>query len=303
MLINNVDHYLAVRRAAGFALEPIEGYLRSFARFATHRGETHVVSTTAIAWAQLATAEAQRHYRLQTVIRFARFMAAEDACHQIPPPGIFRGHRPRPIPYIFSDAEIERLLREARRLGPAGSLRPHTYSTFFGLLAATGMRVSEARALHLKDVTVDGVLIRQTKFHKSRLLPVHETTRQALEQYLTHRQRVAGLDPHLFVTRRQGKLSRTVVQQTFHQVLTAAGIPGESGRPQPRLRDLRHTFAVRALERSPETREQIGRHTLALTTYMGHACVASTYWYLERTPQLMVDIAATCEAFVHGGTV
>jgi hypothetical protein len=93
-----------------------------------------------------------------------------------------------------------------------------------------------------------------------------------------------------------------VVTQTFHQVLTAAGIPHESGRPRPRLMDLRHTFAVRALERAPETREQLGRHMLALTTYMGHACVASTYWYLERTPHLMVDIAAACETFVYGGT-
>ena len=124
---------------------------------------------------------------------------------------------------------------------------------------------------------------------------------QRLSSISGHRQRVAGLDPHLFVTRRHGPLSRTVVTQTFHQLLTAAGIPREAGRPRPRLMDLRHTFAVRALERSPETREQIGRHTLALTTYMGHACVASTYWYLERTPRLMVDIAATCEAFVYGG--
>ena len=303
MLMNHVDHYLAIRRATGFALEPIAGYLRSFARFATQRGERHVVATTAIDWAKLAPTEAQRHYRLQTVIRFARFMAAEDPCHQIPPHGLFRGQRPRPIPYIFSETEIAQLLLAARQLGPASSLRPHTYSTFFGLLAATGMRVAEARNLHVQDITGDGLLIRHTKFHKSRLLPVHETTRAALAQYLSHRQRVAGLDPHLFVTRRHGKLSRTVVNQTCREVLQAAGIPREAGRPRPRLMDLRHTFAVRALERSPETREQIGRHTLALTTYMGHACVASTYWYLERTPQLMVDIAATCAAFVYGETV
>jgi integrase/recombinase XerD len=301
MLMNNVEHYLAMRRAAGFALTPIEGYLRSFARFATQRGETWVVTTTAIDWAKRARAEAQRHYRLQTVVRFARFMAAEDPRHQIPPPGIFRGQRPRPIPYIFSETEIEQLLSAARHLGPPGSLRPHTYSTFFGLLAVTGMRVSEARNLHLQDVTEDGLLIRHTKFHKSRLLPLHATTQEALAQYLSYRRRVAGLDPHLFVTRRHGQLSRTVVKQTFHQVLQAAGIPREGSRSRPRLMDLRHTFAVRALERSPETREQIGRHTLALTTYMGHTCVASTYWYLERTPHLMVDIAATCEAFVYGG--
>ena len=126
------------------------------------------------------TAEAQRHYRLQTVQRFARFMAAEDPRHQIPPAGLFRGQRQRPIPYIFSETEIERLLRAARHLGPPGSLRPHTYSTLFGFLAVTGMRVSEARNLHVQDVTVDGLLIRHTKFHKSRLLPVHETTREAL---------------------------------------------------------------------------------------------------------------------------
>jgi len=94
-----------------------------------------------------------------------------------------------------------------------------------------------------------------------------------------------------------------VVTQTFHQVLTAAGIPQPPGRRRPRLMDLRHTFAVRTLEEGPETREHVGRHMLALTTYMGHTCVASTYWYLESTPHLMHDIARTCEAFVHGGTV
>jgi integrase len=181
-------------------------------------------------------------------------------------------------------------------------LRPHTYSTLFGLLAVTGMRISEARSLHLKDLTTDGLIIRQAKFRKSRLLPLHETTRAALARYLDHRQQVAGTDPHLFVTRRHGKLSRTVVTQTFHQVLKAAGIPREPGRRRPRLIDLRHTFAVRALEHAPETRDHIGRHTLALTTYMGHTCVASTFYYLERTPHLMVDIAKICEAFVHGGT-
>jgi hypothetical protein len=164
------------------------------------------------------------------------------------------------------------------------------------------MRVSEARALPLQDVTADGLLIRHPKVHKSRLLPVHETTRAALAQSRAHRRRVAGLDPPLFVTRRHGKLSRPVVTQTLHHVLPAAGIPRESGRPRPRLMALRHTFAVRALARSPERRDQSGRPTLALTPSMGHACVASPYGYLERPPPLMVAIAATCAAFVYGGT-
>jgi len=296
-----VDSYLAVRRAAGFALTTIEGYLRQFARFAGGRGETHVVTRTAIAWATLAPSEAQRAYRLQTVRRFARFMHAEDARHEVPPADVFRGRRQRPTPYIFCEEELQQLLVAAGRLGPPGSLRPQTYQTFFGLLAAPGMRVSEARAIQLPDVTADGLLIRATKFQKSRLLPLHATTRAALEQYLAQRRRVAGLAAHLFVTRRGGPLSRTVITQTFHQVLTAAGIPLVPGPRRPRLIDLRHTFAVRALEASPETRDAIGRHTLALTTYMGHTCVASTYWYLESTPQLMADIARSCAAFLYGG--
>jgi integrase/recombinase XerD len=301
MLMHAVDAYLAVRRAAGFALTTIEGYLRQFARFADARGETHVVTSTAIAWASLAPSEAQRAYRLHTVRRFARFMHAEDPRHELPPAEVFRGRRQRPTPYIFREDELQQLLVSASQLDPVGSLRPQTYQTLFGLLAVTGMRVSEARNLHLQDVTADGLLIRATKFQKSRLLPLHATTRAALDQYLAQRRHVAGLDAHLFVTRRGGPLSRTVITQTFHQVLTAAGIPHGSGQRRPRLIDLRHTFAVRALEASPETREAIGRHTLALTTYMGHTCVASTYWYLESTPQLMADIAKSCAAFIYGG--
>ncbi len=301
MLIQAVDTYLAMRRAVGFALDHTANYLRSFAQFATARGDTHVVATTAVDWASRTTSEAQRHNRLQTVIRFARFISAEDPRHEMPPEGLFCGRRQRPMPYIFSDDEIQQLLGVASRLGPQGSLRPQTYSTLFGLLAVTGMRVSEARNLHLHDVTVDGLLIRDTKFHKSRLLPLHETTRTALDRYIDHRRRCAGADPHLFVTRRGGKLSRTVVSETFHQVLKAAGIPHRPARRRLRLMDLRHTFAVRALERSPETRHAIGRHTLALTTYMGHACVLDTYWYLETTPQLMTDIATACETFMYGG--
>jgi integrase/recombinase XerD len=301
MLIQAVDTYLAMRRAVGFALDHTAGYLRNFAQFATARGDTHVVATTAVDWASCTTSEAQRHNRLQTIRRFARFISAEDPRHEMPPEGLFCGRRQRPMPYLFSDDEIQQLLGVASRLGPQGSLRPQTYSTLFGLLAVTGMRVSEARNLHLQDVTMDGLLIRETKFHKSRLLPLHETTRTALDRYIDQRRRGAAAAPHLFVTRRGGQLSRTVVSETFHQVLKAAGIPHRPARRRLRLMDLRHTFAVRALERSPETRNAIGRHTLALTTYMGHACVLDTYWYLETTPQLMTDIATACETFIYGG--
>jgi len=264
---------------------PIEGHLRHFARFATARGDTHVVASNRDRLATMAPSEAQRHYRLQTVARLARFLAAEDPRHEIPPGGVFHGSRPRPIPYIFSDDEIRQLLVHARRLGPPGSLRPQTYSTWFGLLAVTGMRVAEALALQLTEVTVDGLLIRHTKFKKSRLLPLHcddACGTRPLSPPAPHRVRRDACVP----------LRLASARPTLADRGDADVSPGAHGRwecpcpghRRPRLIDLRHTFAVRTLEEAPETRDRIGRHMLALTTYMATPCVASTYWSLASTP-------------------
>jgi integrase/recombinase XerD len=298
MLMQAVDIYLAVRRAVDFKLEAVEGYLRNFAQFATAQGDTHVVTHTAIAWAAQASSEPQRHNRLSVVIRFARFSHAEDPRHDIPPERVFAGRRHHLTPYIFTDEELQALLAQTARLRPSRSLRPQTYRTLLALLAVTGLRISEALALRFKDVTPDGLTIRETKFRKSRLVPLHATTTAALQQYLTQRSDLALADDHLFVSRRQRPLSYHTVLETFHALLSAAGIPAEPERPRPRLMDLRHTFASRALERCPDGRENIGRHMLALTTYMGHARVQSTYWYLQRTPQRLGDIAQACETFV-----
>ena len=298
MLMQAVDTYLAVRRAVDFKLKAVEGYLRNFAQFATAQGDTHIVTHTAIAWAAQGASEPQRHNRLSVVIRFARFSHAEDPRHAIPPERVFAGRRHHLTPYIFTDEEIQALLVQAARLRPSRSLRPHTYHTLLALLAVTGLRISEALALRFKDRTPDGLVIRETKFRKSRLVPLHATTTAALQQYLAQRSDLALDDDHLFVSQRLRPLSYHTVLDTFHALLRAAGIPAEPGRPRPRLMDLRHTFASRALERCPDGRENIGRHMLALTTYMGHARVKSTYWYLQRTPQLLGDIAQACETFV-----
>ncbi len=297
MLMHAVDTYLAIRRAAGFKLDAVEGYLRNFAQFATAQGDTHVVTRTAIAWAAQAASEPQRHNRLNVVVRFARFSHAEDPRHDIPPARVFCGQRHRPTPYIFREQDIQALVTHAARLGPSGSLRPQTYSTLVALLAVTGLRISEALALRFQDVTPDGLVIRETKFRKSRLVPLHETATSALQGYLAQRCALALDDDHLFVSSRRRPLSYFTVVKTFHQLLDAAGIPADPDRPRPRLMDLRHTFASRALETCPDGRDNVGRHMLALTTYMGHARVASTYWYLEQTPQLLGDIAQTCERF------
>jgi integrase/recombinase XerD len=297
MLIQAVDTYLTVRRAADFKLNAVERYLRSFAQFATAKGDTHVVTKTAIAWAEQGASEPQRHNRLSVVIRFARFSHAEDPRHEIPPERVFRRQRRQRLPYIFSEHDLQALLAQAAYLGPPDSLRPHTYHTLLALLAVTGLRISEALALRFKDVTPDGLVIRETKFRKSRLVPLHATTTSALQGYLSKRCELAFEDDHLFVSRRRRPLSYFTVVDTFHRLLESAAIPADPDRSRPRLMDLRHTFASRALETCPDGRDNIGRHMLALTTYMGHARVKSTYWYLSRTPQLMGDIAEACEAF------
>ena len=301
MLMTSVDRYLSIRRLVGFQLKSIEFYLRDFARFASARGETYVVSKTAIDWASKGISEAQRHNRLSMVIRFAYFMHAEDPRHQIPPKYLFCSQRQRPTPYIFSDQEIQHLIASAQKLGPSGTLRPYTYSTLFGVLAVTGMRVSEARSLQINDVTNDGLVIRESKFKKSRLIPLHETTWSALNSYLKRRFRVFGHDPHLFVSRRGGKFSHTIVSETFRKVVQIADIHGKQGQRHPLLMDLRHSFAVKSLLKCTDKRDHISRHMLALTTYMGHAKVDSTFWYLESIPELMADIAHKCETFIYGG--
>lgn len=193
------------------------------------------------------------------------------------------------------------LLRAATRLEPLDSLRPHTYSTLFALLAVSGLRISEALNLRFEDITADGLLIRRTKFQKSRLVPLHPTAVAGLERYLQRRKRTAATDDHVFLSLRGRRLSRNAVFETFDQLRKTIGLDRGRGGRRPRIHDLRFRFAVRALETCPEGRDNVGRHMLALSTYMGHTHIRYTYWYLQATPQLMRDIAEACECFLKAG--
>lgn len=300
MLMQAVESYLQVRRAAGFDLLVPGHLLRNFARFAAEQGDTYVRTTTAIAWAVRAPSVRQRDRRLKSVIRFARHVRAEDVAHEVPPGNVFAAPRVRPLPHIFTPDQVCGVLEEAGRLGPVGSLRPHTYQTLFGLLASCGLRISEALALRLDDITTDGLFIRNTKFRKSRLVPMHETTQRAVEDYRRRRCRVAGEAEHLFVSMRGRGLAYTTACVTFLAIVRKLGLRGPPGESGPRIHSFRHTFAVRALENCQ--REEVVAHMLALSTYLGHARIADTYWYLQVTPQLMTGIADACQAYLHGGT-
>lgn len=300
MLADAVRAYVAIRRAAGFAFRSEGMLLESFGAFADAKGERYVRAHRAIEWAGVARSIPQRARRLGIVIRFARYLRAEDVGHEIPPAVFGAEKRSRPVPYILSHEQIRQLVEAASRSGYR-TLRRETYHTLFALLACTGLRVSEAIHLRLEDITPDGLVIRCSKFRKSRLVPLHDTARAGLERYLKTRGAYAPAEPHVFVSLRRKPLLLHDVEVAFRTAARASGLPDRPARFRPTPHSLRHTFAVRALESCPDGRDAITRHMVALSTYLGHAKVADTYWYLEAVPELMTDIADRCERFAMGG--
>jgi integrase len=299
-MMASVETYLAVRRAVGFTLSNTEYLLRSFAGFAADRKEAHIRTATAIDWASQAKSVAQRHTRHQTICRFAQYLRIEDSRHELPPANHFGYRKTRRVPHIYSREEIDGLVLAATRLPSSDLLLPKTYAALISLLAATGLRISEALHLLVSDITSNGLLIRRTKFQKTRLVPLHATAVTGLARYLTHRQEARCGGDHVFVSGAGQPLVYWKVHSVFRTLLKTAGIKPSGGR-WPRIHELRHTLAVRALESSPTGRQRIGQHMLALATYLGHVNINATYWYLETTPELLLDIAVVAENFVQGG--
>ncbi len=300
MLTVHVERYIALRQALGFKLHEVARNLRAFARYAEVRGDACVRSSTAVDWAAQAPSPGARHVRLCDVAGLARFLHAEDPAHEVPSAAVFHAPKRRTPPYIYTSEQLAQIVAAAGRLRETYTLRRRTYATLFGLIAATGLRISEALGLHFGDVLPDGVLrIERTKFGKSRLVPLHPTVEAALGRYLDERRQLAVADDHVFLSAGRRRIGVNVADDTFRRVLRLAGIA--SGRARAcRIHDLRHTFATRALEQCSTRREAVARHFVALATYMGHTDIAHTYWYLETTPELMADIAAAGEALVNG---
>jgi len=298
-----LDSYLAVRRAAGFQLKKVERLLGSFVQFCSEQEKTHICAQTAIEWASQGSTVAQRVLRIQTVVHFAVYLRAEDPRHEIPPHDFFGSyHCRRRTPFIFQREDINQLVEKALQIGPSNSLKPHMYSTLFALLSVTGMRISEALNLQLEDVTVDGLIIRNTKFGKSRLLPLHPSAAAGLERYLLRRRHVAASVNNVFLSQHGKKLDYATVRYQLQRLVRQLNLHVRAGQPLPRTHDFRHSFATRSLLSSPEGRDMIARHMVALSTYLGHSNIQNTYWYLEATPELLTDIAAASECHFKGGS-
>jgi integrase len=301
MLSEDLDRHISLHHALGFKFRTQSLLLRNYVTYAEARGDQLISADRVLAWAVEAPSPEQRRNRLLEVRRFAIAMYAEDDRHEVPAAdALGRGLHTRRIPYIYSPEDIRRLMAAAASLAPAGTIRPATFATLFGLLAATGMRISEALALRLSGITDDGLVIEKTKFKKSRLLPLHPSTRGALDAYLAVRLRVATESDALLIGDTGEAVAYPTVIAVFLRLTRSIGLRGPSGRGGPRIHDLRHTFAVRSLERCAHDAAVVSRHIVGLSTYLGHAHVTDTYWYLQASPALMTHIADAGEALQRG---
>jgi len=302
MLNDQISGYVALHRSLGRKFSEQSRMLQLFAEYAGAFGDQHVNLDRLYGWCSEATSQNVARTRFDVVRRFSLYARAEDQGHQVPPAGAFgRGRRRRPTPHIIEPEQLRAIMQAVLDLPPEGKISPYTYHYLFGLLASTGLRVSEALALRCDDLVDDGLMIRNGKFGKQRLLPIQLSTRQALESYLAIRARLGAGGEDFFVTTRGRAPHQTRVHIVFVRLARMLGFRGPTGTSGMRVHDLRHTFAVRSLESCPRDREAIAHHMASLSDYLGHADIANTYWYLEATPVLLRDIAAAGEQLFVGG--
>jgi integrase/recombinase XerD len=292
-LTKAIHDYLALRRNLGFKLRDAGIALEKFATFMEQQNAECVTTQLALDWAQQPSGAQPAFWaqRLSYVRCFAQHHVASDPNTEVPPPGLLPFRPARAHPHLYSLDEIERLLEQALQLSPSTELRRWTYHALLGLLSVTGLRVGEALRLKLDDVDLDnGVLtVRGTKFGKSRLVPIHASTRDVLASYRSRRTSHLGdcNAPHFFVTRTGHQLDGGDVRRTFYRLSRQIGLRGAQDSHGPRLHDFRHRFAVETLLSWYRSGQDVERRLPVLSTYLGHVHVSDTYWYLSAHPQLM----------------
>jgi integrase len=292
-----MEQYLATRRSLGFQLRQPEATLRKFVAFAEAQGVVFITVDLMLRWAKTLSnvQPSTRADWLAMVRRFALWRSTADPRTEVPPENLLPARYHRKPPYIYTDEEIERLVHTAADLPSSGGLRGSTYSTFFGLIAVTGMRMSEALALDRDDVDLEqGVLtIQRTKFGQSRLVPVHSSTCTALQRYAERRDRLLPnpATPAIFLAEHGTRITKWSAAYTFAKVSQRIGlrtpVRGRRHGWGPRVHDIRHRFAVRTLIDWYRAGLDVEREVPKLATFLGHVHVNDTYWYLEAVPELL----------------
>lgn len=303
-LRGHLDEYLTARRALGFKLVHPGRILAQMVAHVEAAGSPVLTCELMIEWAQLpgSAAPITVSHRIGAARKFAVYMAAIDPATEIPAPGVLAARQIRQAPYLWSQSDIVRLLRAAARLSP--DLHARTCQTLFGLLAVTGMRVGEALRLTGRDADLaEGVLtVRESKFGRSRLVPLHPQTTEALTVYAAHRSRTGHGDEATgaFFVNRHGRALRYASAHTAFVGLTIE-LGLRTATVHPRMHDLRHSFAVNTLIGWYRAGDDVGARIGVLSTYLGHVAPSGTYWYLTAVPELM-ELAAT-RLDTSGGTL
>jgi integrase len=288
-----LNDYLAVRRALGHQLRLPGRLLRRFVEFAEQEGADYITTELALRWATQPTQAQPSQWanRLAMVRRFAHYCCPNDPRTIVPPPDLLPHQYRRVTPSLCSDEEIIRLIKAARQLPSTIGLRPHTYATLFGLYVATGLRANEALHLYRDDVDLlNGVLtIRGSKFGKTRYVPVHPSTQRALQRYARLRDRRCRTpaSPHFFLSDRGTRVTYDMLRWTFVKVSHQIGLRAPGASHGPRLHGFRHRLAITTLLTWYRRGVDVERHLPELSTFLGHAHITDTQWYLTATPPLL----------------
>jgi integrase len=292
-----LEEYLSLRRSLGFKLLYAGRALHDFVTYMEHHRASYITQALALSWAQQPVDVQPSHWarRLSFVRGFARYRSAIDSRTQIPQQGLLPFQPKRARPYLYSDDEIKRLLSAALKMPcryERGALRPRVFHCLFGLLSVSGLRLSEARNLELQDVDLKSAVltIRDTKFGKTRLVPLHSSTCKVLADYIKRRARHwAGrpVSSYLFVSSLGNRLDGGEIHRTFYALSRQIGLRGPGDSHGPRLHDMRHRFATKTLVAWYQAGQDPERRLPFLSAYLGHVHVADTQWYLSGSPELM----------------
>jgi len=309
-LHTRLEQYLALRHALGFSLYAASHLLHAFVAWLEAHDFTGTISAQqVIDWVCLPPycdhpgASARR---LSAIRGFLTYLRASEPSTEVPGRGLLPSPRRSP-PHIYSETEITALLHAARGLRPQNGLRPHTYTALIGLLLSCGLRIGEAIKLRLADVELKAepprLRIEQTKFGKSRMVPLHPSTALALDSYAKTRARLGydGFCEQFFVSQKRGSLKISTVERVFLSLTRQTGLREEGSSSGPRLGDLRHTFIVERLRRWYREGVDVRDHLPELSVYVGHSHIEHTYWYLTATPELLDAAADRFAAYVVAG--
>jgi len=305
-LHTRLDAYLALREALGVSTRACRKLMQDFVAYLEKHGDGKPIrAQLAVDWACSTSATcgaAGQAARLGLARGFLVHLKASLPDTEIPDRHLLAAPR-RPQPYILSTTEISRLLEAAAQLGPRHSLRPHTIRALFGLLACTGLRPCEAAKLLVPDVQIDcqppRLLIRQTKFHKSRWVPLHPTAVEQLRRYAQLRceMNYDGLSESFFVSEKGRPLELYCLRYTFRCLVLELGIKPRPGQRHPTLHSMRHTFAVSRLRQWYESGADVRALLPNLSVYLGHLDLASSFWYFSATPELLGAAARLFENY------